>query len=64
MQRDALDRLNAAVVRAIAQKDLQEKFVTGGSEPESSTPEQFAQLIRDDVAKFARIVKSAGIVPQ
>jgi tripartite-type tricarboxylate transporter receptor subunit TctC len=64
MQRDALDRLNAAVVRAVAQKDLQEKFVTGGSEPESSTPEQFAQLIRDDMAKFARIVKSAGIVPQ
>jgi tripartite-type tricarboxylate transporter receptor subunit TctC len=59
-----LERLNGAIVRAIAQKDLQEKFIAGGSEPESSTPEQFAQLIRDDVAKFARIVKSAGIVPQ
>ena len=64
MPRDVLDRLNGAVVKAIAQKDLQDKFVAGGSEPESSTPEQFAQLIRDDVAKFARIVKAAGIVPQ
>ena len=61
---EVLDRLNGAVVKAIAQKDLQDKFAAGGSEPESSTPEQFAQLIRDDVAKFARIVKSAGIVPQ
>ena len=64
MPRDVLDRLNGAVVKAIAQKDLQDKFVAGGSEPESSMPEQFAQLIRDDVAKFARIVKAAGIVPQ
>ena len=61
---EVLDRLNGAVVKAIAQKDLQDKFAAGGSEPESSAPEQFAQLIRDDVAKFARIVKSAGIVPQ
>ena len=64
MPRDVIDRLNGAVVKAIAQKDVQDKFVAGGSEPESSTPEQFAQLIRDDVAKFARIVKAAGIVPQ
>ena len=64
MPRELVDRLNGAIVKAIAQKDLQDKFVAGGSEPESSTPEQFAQLIRDDVAKFARIVKSAGIVPQ
>jgi len=64
MPRDVIDRLNGAVVKAIAQKDVQEKFIAGGSEPESSMPEQFAQLIRDDVAKFARIVKAAGIVPQ
>ena len=61
---NVLERLNTTIVRAVAQKDLQDKFIAGGSEPESSTPEQFAQLIRDDVAKFARIVKSAGIVPQ
>jgi tripartite-type tricarboxylate transporter receptor subunit TctC len=64
MARDLVDRLNAAVVKAIAARDLQEKFVAGGSEPESSSPEQFAQIIRDDVAKFARIVKTAGITPQ
>ena len=64
MPRELVDRLNGAIVKAIAQKDLQDKFVAGGSEPESSTPEQFAQLIRDDVTKFARIVKAAGIIPQ
>ncbi len=64
LPRELLDRLNSAVVKAVAQKDVQDKFVAGGSEPESSTPEQFAQLIRDDIAKFARVVKAAGIVPQ
>ena len=38
--------------------------MAGGSEPETGTPEQFSQLIRDDVAKFAKIVKAAGITPQ
>ena len=64
MPRDLVERLNGAVVRAVALKDVQDKFVAGGSEPETSTPEQFAQLIRDDVAKFAKIVKAAGITPQ
>ena len=64
MPRDLVERLNTAVVRAVALKDVQDKFVAGGSEPETSTPEQFAQLIRDDVVKFAKIVKAAGITPQ
>ncbi len=64
MPRELVERLNAAIVKAIAMKDLQEKFVAGGSEPESSTPQQFAQIIRDDVAKFAKIVMAAGITPQ
>lgn len=64
LPREIVDRLNGAVVKAIALPDVREKFVGGGSEPETSTPEQFTQLIRDDIAKFARIVKAAGIVPQ
>jgi hypothetical protein len=40
--------------------DVREKFIAGGSEPESSTPEQFALQMRNDVAKFARIVQLAG----
>ena len=64
MPRDVVERLNGAVVKAIALKDVQEKFVAGGSEPETGTPEQFSHLIRDDVAKFAKIVKAAGITPQ
>jgi tripartite-type tricarboxylate transporter receptor subunit TctC len=64
MPRELVERLNGAVVKALALKDVQDKFVSGGSEPEASTPEQFSQLIRDDVAKFAKIVKAAGITPQ
>lgn len=64
MPSDLVDRLNGAMVKTIAANDVREKLVAVGSEPESSSPEQFAQQIRDDVAKFARIVKSAGITPQ
>src|SRR3954466_12754957 len=61
LSREVVDRLNGAIVKAIGMRDVREKFTGGGSEPESSTPEQFAKIIRDDVAKFAQIVKAAGI---
>jgi tripartite-type tricarboxylate transporter receptor subunit TctC len=64
LPREIVGKLNTAVVAAVAAKDIQEKLIFAGSDPESSTPEQFAQLVRDDVAKYAKIVKSAGIKPE
>ncbi len=58
--REIVSQLNSAVVRIVAMSDVREKFIAGGSEPESSTPEQFALQMRNDVAKFARIVQLAG----
>jgi tripartite-type tricarboxylate transporter receptor subunit TctC len=49
---------------AAAAQDFQEKLIMVGSDPESTTPEQFAQIIRDDVAAYAKIVKAAGISPE
>ena len=53
--------MNAAIVKIVAMPDVQKVMVDGGSEPQSSTPDEFMARIRSDVAKFAVVVKNAGI---
>jgi len=53
-------QLNAAIAKALESKDAQERLAGVGCEPYKSTPEQFAQLVRDDLPRWARIVKESG----
>jgi tripartite-type tricarboxylate transporter receptor subunit TctC len=59
--RPIVDKLNAAIVKIVAMPDVQQKMIEGGSEPQSSTPDEFMARIRADVAKFGKVVKEAGI---
>ena len=40
---------------------MRERFDTLGAEVWSSTPEQLGQFIKDDLAKWSKVVKTAGI---
>ena len=55
-----ITQLNAAIAKALESKDAQERLAGVGCEPFKSTPEQFAQLVRDDLPRWARIVKESG----
>lgn len=62
---DVLARLQAGMVKALASKDLRDKLEQQGVEiagtPERPvTPGQFAALLNEDIAKWARIVKTSG----
>ncbi len=59
--RPIVDQLNAAIVKIVALPDVQKAMIEGGSEPQSSTPDEFMARIRADVAKFTKVVKEAGI---
>lgn len=62
--RAIIDVLNREVVRALRMPDVVDRLATqGGNELVGNTPEEFAQVIRNDLAKFARLVKAAGIRP-
>ena len=54
-------RLNLEVVKALAVPDMQKSLALTGVDAESSTAEQLGQLLRNDVAKWAKIIKAAGI---
>ena len=53
-------QLNAEIARALDSKDVQDKLAGVGCEPYKGTPEQFATLVREDLPKWARIVKDSG----
>ena len=55
-----VDRLAAAVQRATASAELQEKFAAGGSKAISMTPHQFAAFIREDTERWAPVIRAAG----
>ena len=55
-----VNKLDAAIKTALADKDVQEKLLKQGCEPLTSTPAQFATLIKDDLANWEKIVKDSG----
>ena len=59
--RPIVEQLNAAIVKIVAMPDVQKIMLEGGSEPQSSTPDEFQSRIRSDVAKFSKVVKDAGL---
>lgn len=59
--RQVVDTLNAAFLKVVAMPDVQQQMIASGSTPMPSSPQEFAQIIKDYVEKFSRIVKSAGI---
>ena len=53
-------KLHAEIVKALGDKDLQEKMKAQGAEVAHSTPEQFAALIKEELPKWAKLVKASG----
>jgi len=58
--REALDRLHAEFTRALAAPDVRERILALGAEPVGNRPEEFAAYIREEAAKYARLVKASG----
>ena len=54
-------RLNAELVRALGNPEVQEKFRVNGMFPLPGTPEQFAALIQSETTRFAKVAKEAGV---
>ncbi len=59
--REVVMKLNAEVTRILALPDVRERFLSQGVEPVGSTPEQFGEHIKAQMAKWARVVNDAGV---
>ncbi len=54
-------KLNATMVAGLKSPEVVKRLAALGYEPIGSTPAQFAATIKSDIAKYAKIVKAAGI---
>jgi tripartite-type tricarboxylate transporter receptor subunit TctC len=56
-----VDRLSGEVTRAMANPTLRERTLDQGATPVASKPAEFERFVRDEVAKWTRIIQGAGI---
>ena len=59
--KDVIARLNREIVKVMSAPDMRDRFAQQGVDPASSTPEEFAQMIRDEVARWMKVIRGAGI---
>jgi tripartite-type tricarboxylate transporter receptor subunit TctC len=59
-----VNALNAEAVKALARDDVKTPLLRDGLEPVGDSPQQFAAVIKSEVAKWMKVVKAAGIKPQ
>lgn len=60
---DVIRRLNAEIVKAMNSADVRKRLNELNIEPRTSTPEEFAQFIREQTPFYAKIISDAGIKP-
>jgi tripartite-type tricarboxylate transporter receptor subunit TctC len=64
MPQNIVTRLNTELVRILKTDDVKQKFAVLGVDAANSTPAEFSTLIRSEIGKYAKLLKSVGIEPQ
>ena len=59
--RPVIERLNREVVKAIESAEVRDKLQAQGAEPMPGTPEAFASFMQEEMARWAPVVKQAGV---
>lgn len=59
--RAIIDRLNSEAVRALNSPDVRERLQGLGADPVGNTPEQYTAFIQNEIAKWDKVIKAAGI---
>jgi tripartite-type tricarboxylate transporter receptor subunit TctC len=62
--RPIIDKLNKAVVTSLQSPEIMKLLAGQGLEGAGNSPEEFAQLMHADIAKWIRVTRDAGIKPQ
>ena len=58
---EVVKRLNAELVRIVANPRIRERILAQGAEPMTSTPEEFSRRIADDIRRFEPVLKKSGL---
>jgi tripartite-type tricarboxylate transporter receptor subunit TctC len=59
-----IEKLSADVNRVLADAEVRQRMHALGADPSGNAPEEFARFIREDQAKWAKLMRDAGIRPE
>jgi tripartite-type tricarboxylate transporter receptor subunit TctC len=59
--RSIVNRLNGELVKIMHAPELKERLAATGTDPLTSTPEEFADYIKREIAKWGEVVRKAGV---
>lgn len=59
-----VNKLHDAVVKAVASPDVVAEFAKQGMNPVANTPAEFAKMLAEDLDRWTKVIKEAGIEPQ
>ncbi|MGK2900859.1 MAG: Bug family tripartite tricarboxylate transporter substrate binding protein [Burkholderiaceae bacterium] len=62
--KDRLAKLHAEITRAIQSNEVKDKLLQIGMEPSTSTPDQLAEMVTREIAKWAKLFKEANLPRQ
>ena len=62
--REIISKLHKGVLAALQDPRIKEQFASSGADPVGNTPEEFSALIRSEMAKWAKVIKAAGLKPE
>jgi tripartite-type tricarboxylate transporter receptor subunit TctC len=62
--REAISRANLDLTRMLRSPDTRERILAMGGITLGNTPEEFSAFVQAEVAKWAKVVKAAGIRPE
>ncbi len=61
---EIVTRLNGAIVKGIATADTREKLASLGGDVVGGTPAEFAAYMREELAKWSKVIKTIGLKPE
>jgi tripartite-type tricarboxylate transporter receptor subunit TctC len=59
--RPVLDRLHAELIKTLNSPDIRERLQGLGADPVGNTPEQYTAFMQNEIAKWGKVIKAAGI---
>jgi tripartite-type tricarboxylate transporter receptor subunit TctC len=59
--RDIITRINSEVGKVLASKDIRERYLVEGLEPQGGSPEDFAKFVSAEIALYTRLAKAANL---
>jgi len=61
---EIVDKLNAEIGKIIAKPEIRDAWAKQGAVPMTMTPDQFGAYLKQDIEKWAKVIKTAGIAIQ